>query len=500
MNKIFLTTVFLTMSLIASDLFVQKGHYQITYDNLKLPENESMGLLGTSYLYDFNDSYIGLGIYSAVSGHRGGFFTGGLETGYRYNLVKNLSIEAGLFIGGGGGGAAPQGGGLMVRSHVELLYDIDNFKIGLGFSKVKFPNGNIDSNQIYAQINIPFETVHKKNINSPMIIDDLENFMKKTGKNIGWSDTYFAVTLQRYMIPSGVKNTSGALVKKDMDLVGFEYGKDYYKHIFAFMEAAGAAGGGADGYAEMLGGVGYKKQFSKNFGAFAKVALGAAGGGKVDTGGGTVHKESIGLYRALNKKLTLSAEVGHMGAFDGDFKATTLNFGFNYHSKSLSIGKNLYPLATYESFGDHEWNIKLSNQRYFSDKSIRKNGSDSSSLSLIGFEIDSFLDKHYYLLGKALGAYSGHSGGYAVGLVGFGGRIVMREHINLFAQMSLGVAGGGSVATGSGGVYQPMVGIEYKINNSFGIHTSFGIIKAISGDLNTFVSDIGFSYKFRSMD
>ena len=499
MKKILFLVFTFTLSLYSNDLFIQKGHYTLSYDDLTLPGDEKLGLLGTSYLYNFDSAYLGLGVYSAVSGQRGGFFTGGVEVGYRYNLTHNLSLDVGVFAGGGGGGSAPQGGGLMLRPHIGLLYDIYGYKLGLGYSKVKFPNGDIDSDQVFLQLSIPFEAIHKKNIDSPMILDDIKDFMKSSGENMGWSDSYFAVTIQRYMIASDVKNRSGSIVKKDMGLIGFEYGYNLSRKFFVFAEAAGAAGGGADGYAEVLGGVGYKKPLGEHFGAYAKVSLGASGGGKVDTGGGVIHKESIGLYAKLNKKFSLGVEVGHIGAIDGDFKATILKLGFNYRLKSLSTGKNLQPLEAYQSFGSYEWNFELSNQYYMSDKSIRKN-SNNSSLSLIGFKVDKYLDKHFYISGQALGAYSGQSGGYAVGLVGLGARVPVGTKVNLFAQMSVGVAGGGSVDTGNGMIYQPMVGVEYKINNSFGIQTSFGKVKAIDGNLDTMAIDVGFSYKFRTIN
>lgn len=499
MKKILLLIFAFTLSLYSDDIFIQKGHYNISYDDLTLPGDEKLGLLGTSYLYDFDSVYLGLGVYSAVSGRRGGFFTGGIEGGYRYNLAHNLSLDAGIFAGGGGGGSAPQGGGLMLRPHIGLLYSIYGYKLGLGYSKVKFPNGDIDSEQVFLQLSMPFEAIHKKNIDSPMILDDIKNFMKSSGKNMGWSDSYFAVTIQRYMIPSDVKNTSGNIVKKDMSLIGFEYGYDLSSNFFAFVQAAGAAGGGTDGYAEVLGGVGYKKPLGKHFGAYTRVSLGASGGGQVDTGGGIIHKESIGIYAKLNKKFSLGIEAGHIGAINGDFKATTLKFNFNYSLISLNVGKNLQSLESYQSFGDYEWNFELSNQYYMSDKNIRKN-SNNSSLSLMGFKIDKYLDKRFYVSGQALGAYSGQSGGYAVGLVGLGVRVPMGTKMNLFAQMSAGVAGGGGVDTGNGMIYQPMIGIEYKISSSFGIQTSFGKVEAIDGNLDTMTIDVGFSYKFRTIN
>jgi len=65
----------------ANDLKVRDGFYRLSYDGLTLPSQEELGLFGTNYLLYFDNSYLGLGVYSAVDGQRGGFFTGGVELG-----------------------------------------------------------------------------------------------------------------------------------------------------------------------------------------------------------------------------------------------------------------------------------------------------------------------------------------------------------------------------------------------------------------------------------
>jgi len=502
LKKLFITFC-ISAPVFAGMLFVQKGHYTFTYDPLTLPANEKMGLLGTDYLYDFGNAYVGLGIYSAVSGHRGGFFTGGIEGGYILPLHDSFAIDVGMFIGGGGGGAAAQGGGLMLRPHIGLLYNINGYKIGVGVSKVKFPNGKIDSNQLYAQLSIPFEEIHKKNDNSPMIINDIEHFTKTHDLQAGWSNTYFSIFTERYFIPNGTTNTAGDASKNHMELMGFEYGKYIFgQHFIAYMQAAGAGGGSASGYAQLLGGVGYKQAFDNHFGGYVKAAIGAAGGGKVDTGGGIVHQESIGLYARLNQKLTLNTGIGHIDALNGSFKAMSWTVSVGYALKSLSIGKGYAPLSSYQSFGNYEVNVKIANQTYFGigDNSLRKSTTSKRPINLIGFQLDRFFNSKDYVLGEALSAYNGGAGGYAVGLVGFGRRVQIRNHLNLFTQLTVGVAGGGNVATGSGFIYQPMVGVQYHPVNSFAVETSVGNVRAVNGKLNAIVLDFGVAYKFKTLD
>ncbi len=487
----FLIICGISVPLLAGSLFVQKGHYGVTYDVLTLPRNEKMGLLGTSYLYDFGHAYVGLGIYSAVTGHRGGFFTGGVEGGYKFPITHNLLADVGMFVGGGGGGAAAQGGGLMLRPHLGMLYDMHGYNIGAGVSKVDFPNGQINSNQLYAKLSIPFTEVHKKNTNSPMIINDIETFAKMHHLKMGWSDTYFSLILERYFIPEGTLDTSGKVSKNHLDLVGFEYGKYLHHNFIAFIQAAGAGGGDASGYAQFFGGLGYKQPFSQYFGGYIKTAIGAAGGGKIDTGGGIVHQESVGLYAKLNNKLTLSSELGHIKAFNGNFQATSLMMSVNYTLKSLSVGSSYQPLSSYQSFGDYEVDITLANQTYIGNK---------RNLNLIGMKIDRYLNNHDYFSAEALSAYSGNAGGYSVGLVGFGRRLQVRNNINLFTTLCAGVGGGGGVDTGSGFIVQPMAGVQYAPTDDFAINASFGDVKAINGGLNDLVVNIGVSYKFKTID
>ncbi len=479
----------------ANDLFIQKGHFSITYDSLSLPNNENLGLLGTSYLYDFQHNiYFGIGVYSAVTGERGGFFTGGVELGKKIRLYKNIYTDFGLFVGGGGGGSAPQGGGLMLRPHIGILYDTGKYNVGLSLTKVKFPNGDIDSNQVSLNINFPFSLIHEKNIFSKITLQEIDNLIGTTGKKIGWQDHYFAVTMQRYMPGNGSKTTSGAKMNSNMTLVGFEYGTKLNRNIFSFVEAAGAGGGDTDGYAEILGGLGYTKQIKTHSGIYVKAALGASGGGRVDTGGGIIAKESIGIYSKLMKNLILTTEVGHIDAIGGNFHAFTLKTSLNYGVKFLSFGKSLRSIEGYTLFNDKEWNIRISNQTY-----LDKNSKDSK-INLIGFKIDRYISDNTYLSGEALGAYNGKSGGYAVGLLGVGKRYMINNSLSAFGEFLIGGAGGGGVDVGGGLIYQPMVGLEYKLRNNLGVQLSFGKTKSISGSLDTNVLDFGFSYKFRTVE
>jgi len=126
------------------------AHTRFTFESVKFPGDEHVGLVGTSYLVDVTKSggwALGPAVYGAATGHRGGFFTFGGEAAWRKALLGPFGVELGLYAGGGGGSAAPQGGGLMLRPHADLLWELGDFTWGISLAKVKFPSGQIDSTQ-----------------------------------------------------------------------------------------------------------------------------------------------------------------------------------------------------------------------------------------------------------------------------------------------------------------------------------------------------------------
>jgi hypothetical protein len=103
--------------------------FRISYQNLKFKtdKTEKMGLFETSLLFkksitDRLTGYLGPSIYSAVTGKRGGFFTGGLTGGILIPITKKTDLDIGIFAGGGGGTSAPDGDGLMFKTYAGVLY------------------------------------------------------------------------------------------------------------------------------------------------------------------------------------------------------------------------------------------------------------------------------------------------------------------------------------------------------------------------------------------
>jgi hypothetical protein len=167
--KLFLTAFFaINMSSIATAKPVGEiepigARLRVDYEQLKLPANENMGMVGGSLLYETNDWLsVGPNVYGAVSGQRGGFITMGLASELKKSLTEDVQLNGGMFVGAGGGrgGYLLSGGGLMLRSHVGINFLSREWgNVGGGISYTTFPDGEIHSTQPYLSYEYPFSAL-----------------------------------------------------------------------------------------------------------------------------------------------------------------------------------------------------------------------------------------------------------------------------------------------------------------------------------------------------
>ena len=133
---------------------------RISFEEIDMPDaGEQMGLYSIG-AYDYLTPWLygGITLYGAASGRRGGFFTGGYTLGVEHELIDNWILDAGTYVGAGGGGAAAQGGGLHIRPHIGLKYDFSWSVLGLNYTYVDFPYGDISSDAIAISLDFPFSS------------------------------------------------------------------------------------------------------------------------------------------------------------------------------------------------------------------------------------------------------------------------------------------------------------------------------------------------------
>jgi hypothetical protein len=470
---------------------------RLTFEEMDLPANEKMGLFGSSYLLRLNRNiYAGLGIYSAVTGKRGGFFTGGLEMGINKRIGRLWELDAGLFVGGGGGGAAPQGGGLMIRPHIGVLYKTAIGHIGLQYSLIDFPNGDIDSQQIALSYDRPLSMLLSNKWPQQQRLHSLDPYFISRNRP---ATQDFSLIIQNYNLPASIRNTEGRVQDGNMSLVGVEW--DYYFQDNAFfrLQPLGALGGDSDGYASLLMGLGYRFKLTDSDSIKVSATLGASGGGRVDTGGGFTADASINLQHRFTNGLLLGLRAGVVGAPDGDFKANSLGLIIGHSDqapdKKVFSGRDLKP---------RHWRVRATHQTYRPRGDTRRKGKttpDNRDIHLFGLQSDIFLNRNAYLTGQAIGAYDGDAGGYAAGLVGVGYMAPLWENSRLLVNAELlgGAAGGGGLAVGDGLVSQAMIGLAYRTSRASSLQASYGIIKSNNGNFEADVINLTFAWRFSSL-
>ncbi|MBC8237480.1 MAG: hypothetical protein H8E76_04535 [Helicobacteraceae bacterium] len=482
-----LLLLLLPFSLVLGDVInVKNASVRTSYENVEISSDEDMGLLGLQYLLEEdNGLYYGLAVYGAVSGDRGGFFVGGFTGGYKTPIYDDLYFDIGAYVGGGGGASAGQGGGLMLKSYAGVLYQFDDYALGLHYSYIDFPNGDINSKQLSLVGDIKFQTL--------FIDKEVDSYSFKK-YNFRDNKNYLQATYQTYFPKANVFTRGGSPLTQNINLVGIEYGEKISKNYLAYFESAGAMGG-ATGYMEVLVGLGYTQNLFNSLDFQTKLSLGGAGGGEVDTGGGLIAKGSLNLNYTPIDAISTGLGVGYYHAFDGGFDATFMKayLGYNSNFITLSDAKNE---VDYTALSTQKFHLRVGHQTYFYSDNLSTNASHIQDVHLMGMKLDLFLTDNVYLTGQAIGAYSGEAGGYAAGMFGLGYIQPLVYDIFLVGEVALGASGGGSIDSGEGKIIQPMAGLMYPVSKDIALEVMYGKIMALDGNLDANVLEFSLVYKF----
>lgn len=469
---------------------------RITAEELTLPDRESMGLAGVSYLLTLdNGFYGGIGAYGAVTGRRGGFFTGGLEGGAQMHLGRHLALDAGMFVGGGGGGAAPQGGGLMLRPHLGLALDTASGLFGVQLSQVHFPGGDIDSAQFGLSYAYPLTPLFGGGWSG----DPPAVFGGDASGDYGRVGHDLVFQMLTYRPPSDTRNTAGAVQDDPMSLVGVQWNRDLGRHAFVNVAAAGAVAGQSDGYAQVLFGAGLRAELAHADVLSVELDVGAGGGGGVDTGGGALAAAVLRFEHRFRNGLSVGAYGGYLDAPDGDFEASMGGIGLGYHYGSPARGAS----SSGTRYRPRHWRLRVSHQSADPDAGVRRRGGrPDERVDLIGIQIDAMLNQRFYLTGQAYGAYDGNAGGYAAGLVGAGAIVPLREDARLFLspELTVGAAGGGGIDVGDGLIGQARLGIGWRLGRNTALMFSAGRMIAPEGDYRANLFELGLAYRFSTLE
>lgn len=456
---------------------------KVTAEEMTLPGDEGMGLVGTSYLLHFgNGITAGPAAYGTISGRRGGLFVLGAEAAWQRRIAGPLVIDLGVFAGGGGGGAAPVGGGLLVRPHADLLWDFGPFLAGLSYARTRFANGDIDSKQLglvwSAKTN--FRYLPRERIGTPA---------PASGRSgIGFDRAQAVVGA--YKPRSGSRLNSGGAHEATVGFVGMRMERAIGDHAYWGVEASGAGSGGVGGYAEYLGTVGAETAvWADVLTLGGRLALGMGGGGDVGVGGGLLVKAGAYTTWRLTRSLGLSLEAGLTQAPQGSFKALHAAASLAWILDDVQDVTGAPRTTRMEWVGGVE-----------SYDAQRRDGT-RRRLQAVTMKVHRFVSPHVYLTGQAHSAYGGGAGAYSVGLIGIGMQAPLWGPVHAGAEALIGAAGGGGVDTEGGAIAQPMAYAGVALGPDVALRVGAGRIRALrSGGLDATVVELTLAFSFGSVE
>jgi len=454
-------------------------------EHVRLPGRERMGLVGLTELLNVGGEFwAGPGVYGAAAGRRGGFFVPGVEGAWSHPFGDSIAIDAGVFAGGGGGGAAPVGGGLMLRPHVDLVFRLPGFYTGPTYSKVWFPNGQINSNQFGWMFNVDSSFRYR-----PAQFTGVATDGSATG--LGFDHVDATVT---FVHPHKAVSTTGAPLASRIGLVGLRAERSVDGPLWAGIETAGAASGGVAGYAEVLGTAGLRWPVAGDrLSAGVRVAAGLAGGGGINTGGGLLVKAAAGATLRVTDTLGLGAEVGVVDSpRHGRYKAGTAAVSLNWALDVPQTDLGSWVVARPGTPTRMEFAAGV--ERY---RAARKTGG-TEPLDAVVLQVNRFVAPNLYVTGQAHSAFAGGAGAYSEGLFGVGAQLPVTQRLRLGIEALAGAAGGGGVDTGGGAVAQGRAYVDVALTDSLSLRVAGGKIKSVrgSGGLDASVVDAAIVFRF----
>jgi len=475
----------------------QNGFAKIDFLSIKMPittipDEQNMGFTGIHYNLTFNNLwYTGVGLYGAVSGNRGGFFTLGVNAGIKKEIYKNIYLDTGFHFGGGGGAGAPDGGGAFILPHVNLGYNFKNFSINTGYSYVNFfDNGLIKGHQLNVGLEIPLNFNYSYSNNKEKEYDI--NELKQTTWNATSKRNAIMFHFNNLNVLSDAKASNGEILKgKTINLAGFEFSSYLNKNWFTFVKVDGAYNGIRAGYMDVLVGAGYLANFNKNrIKIAAKFGIGAGGGGGVDTKGGFLLYPDISLEQRLFNDIYVSLNKGYLLTPNKDFYTSTFGLGIKYYvnRNGVKLEENNFKKAKFKGL-----DVIVKHDVYFS---AERETDPTENMHQISLQVNLDLNKNFFIAAQTSFANFGNAGAYGEGLLGLGAKtnMLFNNTTSFFTQFIGGAAGGGNISTGEGLIFKPSAGVNYKVSNTLNLRAAGGFVSAKGGTLSSPFINFGISY------
>lgn len=370
----------------------------------------------------------------------------------------------------------------MVRPHLGVALLHGNVRLGAELSRVRFPNGGIDSTQ--ATLTLAFTSDHL--------------WVPEGGRGptfegpVGWQGRGLELEVLRVDPSASVRARSGT-AQRSFDLAGLSLTHDLRGPWFRFLSVDGAAGGSSSGYAQALAGLGLRTAPARLLGLEARLGAGMGGGGDVDAGGGFL-VSGEGALTMGTAQWKASVGVGFLRAPGGSFDSRTVAIRITRRSAVPVPGREGEPLMVFDLA---DWRVESGLLVY--RHAQRQDGSDGT-IQVMTLRADRELGRGFYFSGEAGSATGGGAGGYSTGLAGFGWETPRWARQRLFAETAVGAGGGGGLRSGGGLLTSLRAGWRLELPRGLGLEAAMGKVRAPRGALDTSTFGLGLRLRFKALE
>ncbi len=289
------------------------------------PERD-VALVGLQTTLGLGDHlFTSLELAGAHGGGADGYMEGLVGLGWRWNLGAEGLWRALARLAGGpaGGGRLDVGGGMAWKGALGLEAQVGSATVlALEAGRVAMPGGSYRATTWQVGLGRRFGLAMEGGRASAPGGDFVDQI---------W---YVETGLAELTAPA----RGPGIAKDPVRLASLRIALPLTTHAYLAGEAAFGTSGRAGGFAEGLLGAGLESHPLARTGTtfFAEVALGAGGGGGVETRGGALIQPALGLHQPLGDDLDLSLRLGRTRALHGGLDSPMVALSLRWHTALLT--------------------------------------------------------------------------------------------------------------------------------------------------------------------
>jgi len=253
--------------------------------------------------------------------------------------------------------------------------------------------------------------------------------------------------------------------------------------------------------------LGINKKIYKNLYFDANIHFGGGGGFRSLVNGGGIIYPNAGLQYKKNG-YSFGVQYGYMNFFTGIQKNDNISFFIEIPTLvRTSSYRNAQKTFTVNNYAGDFWKkpavksvqqltfdyffpIGMSRADITTDPPYRPL---NETLSILGFEYQRYLTPDTFVYVHADAMYAGLVSGFMDLFFGVGKNFIETKHVNFFAKMGIGAAGGRIYPEGGLTMY-PNAGFDVRLTNHLGVSVHGGYHRAIGGTFEAYTA--GFSLKY----